>query len=111
MEEIEDDFGPVMRYIRSVGKIMDKKYKLEDDELMLRNDIKFVYLFNYIDSVYEGCAETMSVHKTYKGAYLALRQYLLGRYQQWIELPKRFRDTPCIESDERYYIEKVELKD
>lgn len=53
----------------------------------------------------------MSVHKTYKGAYLDLRQYLLGRYQQWIELPKRFRDTPCIESDELYYIEKVELKD
>lgn len=52
---------------------MDKKHKLQDEELMLRNDINFVYLFNYIDSIYEGKA---GMPIPYRGGMKAFLLYL-----------------------------------
>ena len=68
-----------------------------------------VFLFCYSPDIYESCAMTVSVHKTYKGAYSALRSFLLGRHQQWFESPRRMHWLYCIQNDERFFIKKIKL--
>ena len=75
------------------------------------NTEEYLYAFKYNPDIYESCAATMSVHRTYKGAYKDLRRFLLDRHEQWLELPKKYRELYCIEHGEHYFISKIKLKD
>lgn len=66
----------------------------------------YVFLFCYSPDIYESRAMTMSVHRTYKGAYSDLRNLLLDRHEQWFESPKRIHWLYCIQNDESFFIKK-----
>ena len=42
-----------------------------------------VYAFEFCSCIYESGYSTMSLHRTKKGAYNAMRKYLLYEYNQW----------------------------
>ena len=70
-----------------------------------------VYTVSYNPCVYESGLMTLSLHRTKKGAYLALKKLLFDKHEQWIEGPKRMRDLYCIQNDERYFIKEMKVKD
>lgn len=75
------------------------------------NTDEYLYAFKYNPDTFDGCAEIISIHKTYKGAYKNLRRFLLDKHEQWLELPKKYRELYCIEHGEHYFISKIKLKD
>lgn len=75
------------------------------------NTDEYLYSFEYNPDIFDSCAETMSIHRTYKGAYKNLRRFLLDKHEQWLELPKKYRESYCIEYSERYFIRKIKLND
>jgi hypothetical protein len=44
-----------------------------------------IYSFQYCECIHESAFETISIHKTVKGAYSAMRKYILKEYNQWRE--------------------------
>ena len=44
-----------------------------------------VYSFQYCECIYESAFATMSLHKTKKGAYKAMRAFIEKDYEQWRE--------------------------
>ena len=44
-----------------------------------------VFEFVYTDCIYESAMATLSLHKTKKGAYKAMREFLETEYAQWRE--------------------------
>ncbi len=42
-----------------------------------------IYEFIYNDCIYEGGWVTMSIHRTKKGAYKAMRRFLIDSYMDW----------------------------
>lgn len=44
-----------------------------------------VFEFIYTDCIYESAMATMSLHRTKKGAYKAMREFLETEYAQWRE--------------------------
>ena len=44
-----------------------------------------VYAFQFNDCIYESTYATMSLHRTKKGAYLAMRKYLLEEWNKTLE--------------------------
>ena len=44
-----------------------------------------VYQFLYCDCIYESSHLTMSLHKTKKGAYQAMRKYIIKNYTDWYD--------------------------
>ena len=72
---------------------------------------EYIYCFKINPCVYESAAMTLSIHKTKIGAYMARKQYLLNRYERLSNAPKKHRVTIPIGHDERYFIERVKLKD
>jgi hypothetical protein len=44
-----------------------------------------VYEFTYTDCVFESAMATMSLHRTKKGAYKAMRAFLETEYAEWRE--------------------------
>lgn len=53
----------------------------------------------------------VSYHKTYKGAYLAMRKWLLEKYERWFNEPKRDRHEKIMYATELYFIEKQEIEE
>ena len=45
--------------------------------------IEYIYEFRYTDCIYESGYYTISVHKTLKGAYKAMRKFLTNSYMEW----------------------------
>jgi hypothetical protein len=44
-----------------------------------------VYEFGYQPCIYESAMSTVSIHKTFKGAYKAMREHLLHSYKKWYD--------------------------
>jgi len=44
-----------------------------------------VFEFVYTSCIYESAFETLSLHRTKKGAYKAMREFLETEYEQWRE--------------------------
>lgn len=44
-----------------------------------------VYSFEYTYCIYESAFATISLHKTAKGAYNAMKKYILEEYEDWRE--------------------------
>jgi hypothetical protein len=42
-----------------------------------------VYAFEYTSCIYESSFKTMSIHRTKKGAYKAMRNFLETEYAKW----------------------------
>jgi hypothetical protein len=42
-----------------------------------------VFEFVYTDCIYESAMATLSLHKTKKGAYNAMRDFLVNGYMEW----------------------------
>ncbi len=49
----------------------------------MTNKNEFVYEFLYNPCIHESTSCTMSIHRTKKGAYKALRKFLLEKYDEW----------------------------
>ena len=49
-----------------------------------------IYEFVYTDSIFESGMVTLSVHKTKKGAYNAMREFLEKKYAEWRESGIRY---------------------
>jgi hypothetical protein len=44
-----------------------------------------VYEFLYTDNIHESAMATMSLHRTKKGAYKAMRAFLESKYAEWYD--------------------------
>ncbi len=49
-----------------------------------------VYSFQYTYCIYESAFATISLHKTAKGAYSAMKKHILKEYEQWREEGLRY---------------------
>ena len=71
-----------------------------------------VYEFIYTNCIHESAMETMSVHRTKKGAYKAMRDFLETEYNGWREegimYGKQHFKFGC---HEYWAIRETELKD
>lgn len=45
-----------------------------------------VFEFVYTDCIYESAMATMSLHRTKKGAYKAMREFLETEYAKWYDM-------------------------
>ena len=75
------------------------------------NTEEYIYAFKYNPDIYESCAATMSIHRTYKGAYMAMKAFLLYRHEEWFNKPKKYHELYCIDDGEHYFISKIKLND
>ena len=72
---------------------------------------KFVYCFMYNSCFYESSDVLISINRTYKGAYLNMRGFLMDKYEEWKETPKKYRKHILpIENYERYYIKREKVR-
>ena len=72
---------------------------------------EYLYAFKYNPDIYESVAATMSTHRTYKGAYIAMKAFLIYRHEEWFNKPKKYRELYCIEHDEHYFVSRIKLND
>lgn len=76
-------------------------------------DKQTVYAFIYNEMYYESAPKTMSIHKTKKGAYLAMRKFLIDRYWEWFKRHKKcyhgFWRDQCKAPDSEYWT-VIEMK-
>ncbi len=74
-----------------------------------------LYQFRYLYCIYEGSWNTVSIHKTKKGAYMAMRKFLLDRYQDWDKVRRAIgytrTDTDKVSHHDLWNIKSIELKD
>lgn len=66
---------------------------------------QFVYAFEWNDCVYESDFAVVSVHATKRGAYMAMREHLLTRWEQ--EVSYYCYDKPLVYSDWRVKTHQV----
>lgn len=68
-----------------------------------------VYKFDYCSDVFESSFKTVSVHKSIRGAYKAMKQHRLMKFNEWMKysncLRKAYKDT----HDRAWRISKTEL--
>jgi hypothetical protein len=50
-----------------------------------------VWAFQYTYCIYESSFETISLHKTAKGAYKAMKKHILKEYEEWRERKQMFK--------------------
>lgn len=56
-----------------------------------------IYSFLYCPCIYESSYQTISLHKTKRGAYNAMRKYLIDNYLEWDEKRRQIKKW------QRYY--------
>ncbi len=49
-----------------------------------------IWAFQYTHCIYESAFETISLHKTPKGAYNAMKKHILKEYEEWRESGLRY---------------------
>ena len=72
---------------------------------------QIVYEFKYCSNTYESSASTVSIHKTYKGAYKSMKNHMYEEYNQWLEYSSFFRKRFKWNSHREWFITKTELLD
>jgi len=78
----------------------------------MEQEINEVYEFLYCDCIYESGYVTMSIHKTKRGAYKALRNYLEEEYAKWRDNAlKRGKPYHKFEIHSAWKIDTTILKD
>lgn len=80
-----------------------------------------VYALEYTDCIYEGAPGTISLHKTKKGAYIAMLESKRYSYNKWFEDRQRWgkgeihfsvsRDYKFAHEFERYFVREIEILD
>jgi uncharacterized protein (DUF2461 family) len=71
----------------------------------------FVYQFNYCSCIYESSYATISTHRTAKGAYKAMRVFILDLYNEWLEMPTSYRKSCKFGLYEDWQIKRVDVLD
>jgi len=73
--------------------------------------MNLIYQVLYCYDTFESSHETISVHRTAKGAYRAMKEHRLKIFYEWLsysnQLRKPFKDT----YSQSWKIRKIELKD
>jgi hypothetical protein len=71
-----------------------------------------VYEFVFTDCIHESVMGTVSLHKTKKGAYKAMREFLETEYNQWREDGIRYgKQHFKFGSHSAWAVRPIELKD
>ena len=55
--------------------------------------MEVVYEFGYQCCIYESAMATVSIHRTAKGAYKAMREHLLHNYTEWYNARIKYGKT------------------
>jgi len=61
--------------------------------------------------VHGGITATISVHKTYQGAYKALRTFLIEIYDEWYDRPKKYRTKKVFDENQIFYIKRIKIEE
>jgi len=70
-----------------------------------------IYQVLYCYDTFESTHETLSVHRTAKGAYLAMKQHRLNIFYEWLRYSNQFRKSFKDTYGQSWKIRKIELKD
>ena len=49
-----------------------------------------IYEFLYCECVWESSSASMSLHRTKKGAYMAMRKHLMQEYERWQNMRTKY---------------------
>lgn len=72
----------------------------------------YIYGFLYNSCIYESAMETISLHRTKKGAYEAMNKFITKGYNEWREDGINFgKQEYKFGSHSAWRIETIELKD
>lgn len=70
-----------------------------------------VYEFKYCFNTHESSSFTVSIHKTYKGAYKAMKKHMFEEYEEWLNYSSYFRKRFKFNSHKEWFIVKTKLLD
>lgn len=77
--------------------------------------MNYVWVFYYNSCIHESAPSARSLHRTARGAYKAMRDDLLSRYNKWQTLRTNFgKSRDYIDKfglHEEWFIGKLEIKD
>jgi hypothetical protein len=83
----------------------------------MKKEPEKIYQFLYTDCIYESGMETISLHKTKKGAYNSMRKFLVERYMEWYNERIIYGKNECTSATQKFgvnshhTINEIELKD
>jgi len=81
------DCGTKIAEGRSVIETKEKAFEWWTNFVcgFLTSKTQIIYEFVYTDCVYESAMTTISVHRTKRGAYKAMRKFITDRYMDWYD--------------------------
>jgi hypothetical protein len=76
---------------------------------------EYVYLLLYNPCTFESAFATISIHRTKKGAYQAMRKHKLKCYEEYLKIKKATKGNRFYEhkfgEDEQWMIQKQKIED
>lgn len=69
----------------------------------------YIYEFMYCDCIYELAYGTMSIHKSARGAYNAMKDHRLKTFNEWRVLPNKYRKDFKDDYAKDWHIRKTEI--
>lgn len=73
--------------------------------------MEYVYEFLYCGCIYESSYATMSVHKTIRGAYNAMKAHRLKTFNEWRKEPNEFRRDNLDTVHQDWFIKKTKIEE
>jgi len=70
-----------------------------------------IYEFLYCDCIYESGYVTISLHRTLKGAYNAMKKHRLKCFNEWRALPNEYRKDYLDTAFHSWRIQKTEIEE
>lgn len=75
-----------------------------------------VYKFLYCSCIYESSFATVSIHKSKKGAYKAMRKFILDEYTSWYDNRIKYGKFKCLGiskfgESQAWYVEQQKLEE
>jgi len=85
------------------GKGIDKDFN--------RKMQMILYGFRYCPCIYESSYSTISIHKTKKGAYSAMKKHRIAVFETWRKLPNQYRKPFKDTFSQDWFIDKITIQD
>lgn len=70
-----------------------------------------IYAFEYCDCIYESSYMTVSIHRTFAGAYNAMKNHRIKNFNDWRKLPNKYRKDFKDTFGKAWCINKIQLLD
>jgi hypothetical protein len=95
-----DKIDVIVANLCDIGKyeLGEELIKIYDNLIKENMEINKVYEFCYTDCIHEGAPITISLHRTKKGAEMAMEHHKNEKYREWEEYKK------CKEEDGDEYV-------